>query len=137
MLNIWKKYHPIRPNILCPHISFQDKTIFFVSHVKIQILMLQTRLFMGLFLYFLRGSHKMFFPKNLCRNIVCLNIHAIFCFEFFDISKFIFNIFFIIGSYIPESPINTFSFHVLYIMVTSRTIDAFHSNTTPLKAVFG
>jgi hypothetical protein len=92
----------VHPGILCSYTNFQKERTFFVSYIKRQFWVWTYDYLRDIFLSFLLMPHKMFFfVKNLCGVIECPDLHAKFIFEFFNILKFVFYVFSIIGSYRP------------------------------------
>jgi hypothetical protein len=93
---------------------FQKKT-FFVSRIKKTILCMNIWLFMGqIFVFFTVATWNVLFCQKLVyeHRMSLPTLRNLFS-NFFDILKFIFYAFFIIGSYTPESQ-NTSSDTFLY-----------------------
>jgi hypothetical protein len=109
----WHKIPHIHIDIIYSYTSFLGKWNFLVSHVKKTNIYAPTWLFTRHVLSFLHRPHKIFFlPKNLCASIECWDVHSKIYFRIFcHFWKFVFNAFFIIGSYAPMSQNTTSGIH--------------------------
>jgi hypothetical protein len=80
---IGTKISHTHPDILCSYTNFLEKGTFFVSHIKKTNLCMNIWLFTGrIFVFFTDAIWNVLFVKNLCTNIECPYLHAIF-FEIF------------------------------------------------------